>query len=64
MRRPDLTPQMQASLALAEWQRLRRAGLTPEQRLEELMHSFFQPSIEMDVRYQAQINAVMTEMSL
>jgi hypothetical protein len=58
-----VSPQQQADADLAEWQRLRNAGLTPEQRLDALMATFFQPPIELDVRYQDQLNAVMMEMA-
>jgi hypothetical protein len=59
-----MTPQASASLALAEWQNLRAAGLTPEQRIEELMRSFFLPPIDLDVRYSDTLQAVAEEMSV
>lgn len=54
---------LDASMALAEWQRLRNCGLSPEERLERLMAEFFLPPIEMDVRYSDVLRAVELEMS-
>lgn len=55
--------QLDASTALHEWQRLRNAGLTPDERLAALMAEFFMPPIDLDVRYQDQLNAVAAEMT-
>ncbi len=52
--------QLDASTALHEWQRLR--DLPPEERIERLMAEFFLPPIDLDVRYQDQLNAVTAEM--
>lgn len=54
---------LDASTALAEWQRLRNCGLTPEQRLERLCREFFLPPIDLDMKFQDQLNAVANEMS-
>jgi hypothetical protein len=56
-----MTSQQEADFALAQWQALR--ALAPEERIDRLMTEFFQPPIELDVRYQDQINAVMSEMA-
>jgi hypothetical protein len=57
-----MTPQQSANAALFRWQALRAAGLTPEERIQELVRSFFAPPIDLDTRYQDQINAVAAEM--
>jgi hypothetical protein len=56
-----MNSQQEADFALAQWQALR--ALPPEERIDRLMTEFFQPPIDLDVRYQDQINAVMLEMS-
>lgn len=55
-----MTPQQSADLALQQWQALR--ALPSEARIEELMRSFFLPPIELDMKYQDQLNAVAEEM--
>ncbi len=58
-----VTSQQSADAALQQWQQLRNSGLTPEQRLDRLMAEFFLPPIDLDVRYQDQIDRVSEEMS-
>lgn len=55
------TPQQHADLALQQWQSLR--SLPPDVRIERLMADFFQPPIEMDLRYEDALRAVATEMA-
>ena len=38
-----VTRQQHATEALAEWQRLRNAGLTDDQRIERMFAEFFSP---------------------
>ena len=49
-----MTSQQQADTYLREWQRLRNAGLTPDQRIAKLVDEFWQRPIELDIRYQDQ----------
>lgn len=62
MRKPDHNEitQLDASTALAEWQRLRH--LDPEIRIERLVSEFFLPPLEMDLRYQDMLRAVSIAM--
>jgi hypothetical protein len=54
-----MNSQQHATEALAIWQRLRSAGLTPEQRITELMASFWQPPIDL---YEDTLRRVAEEM--
>jgi hypothetical protein len=58
-----MTPQMQASLALAQWQELRNAGLTPGQRIEALMRDFFAPVPVSDFEYELTLRDVAMTMA-
>jgi len=58
-----ITSQQSADVALARWQALRAAGMTPEERLASLVSDFFQVPLDLDVRYQDQTNAVAKEMA-
>jgi hypothetical protein len=53
--------QLDASVALAEWQRLRH--LDPETRIERLVKDFFLPPIDQDIKYQDVLRAVAKEMA-
>jgi hypothetical protein len=55
--------QQSANLELAQWQALRNAGLTPEQRMERLMSDFFAPIPPSDIEYQATLNRIAEEMA-
>jgi hypothetical protein len=55
--------QQSANLALCQWQALRNAGLTPEQRMERLMSEFFAPIPPSDIEYQATLNRIAEEMA-
>lgn len=61
MSRDEHIDTLDASSALREWQQLRH--LDPETRIERLVERFFLPPINLDVRYQDQMNAVAREMS-
>lgn len=54
---------LDASTALAEWQRLRGLDLTPLERLERLVSEFWLPPIDLDNRYQDTLKAVEMEMA-
>ena len=56
-----MNSQQHADLALARWQQMR--DLAPDERIEALMADFFQPPIELDVRYQDQLDAIAEAMS-
>lgn len=57
------TSQQHADTALQQWQQLRNAGLTPQQRIERLVSEFFAPPINLDVKYEDQLRAVTMEMA-
>jgi hypothetical protein len=52
------TPQQTADEALARWQALRNAGLTPDERIERLFRDCFSPPSECDVLYDATMREV------
>jgi hypothetical protein len=54
--------QQSANLELAQWQSLRNAGLTPEQRIEALFADFFAPIPPSEIEYQATLNRIAEEM--
>ena len=56
-----MTNQQIADQALQQWQSLR--DLAPDERIEALMADFFQPPIELDLRYQDQLDAIAEAMS-
>jgi hypothetical protein len=55
--------QQSANLALSQWQALRSAGLTPQQRIEQLFADFFAPIPPSDIEYQATLNRIAEEMA-
>ena len=56
-----MTPQQQANLDLARWQAMRE--LPPEVRIDRLMTEFFNPPLDLDVRYSDMLAAVSAEMA-
>jgi hypothetical protein len=54
--------QQTADEALALWQSLRAAGLTPDQRLEVLMRDFFAPPSPVDAEYEITLRYVAAVM--
>jgi len=56
-----VTPQQQANLDLARWQAMRE--LPPEVRIDRLMTEFFNPPLDLDVRYSDMLAAVSAEMA-
>lgn len=55
-----MTPQMQANIALQEWQSLR--ALPPDERIEALMASFFLPPSATDLEFEITLRNVAMEM--
>lgn len=56
-----MTPQMQADLALQQWQSLR--ALPPDERIEVLMAQFFLPTPASDFEYEITLRDVAAEMA-
>lgn len=55
-----MTNQQHANHLLQAWQTLR--ALPPEERLDRLMAEFFLIPLDLDIRYQDQLQAVAMEM--